>query len=326
MTLANAEVNTAGTNLNIYPLVLDGAAPVQTGAATATFKAGTNTDPSEITITTTTTGSWVLICGAATDTTTILANTANLFVSSNGGPYGGYQGFGVSASATGTPGSTTFGWPTANQDFVICALEILPAAAAAPPALAVSTAFPAPAVITHPFPATLAASASFPAPAAGNPAPGALAVTAAFPAPVVRQDRDITPAALAVPAIPAVILGGGAGGAAAGPGGAGTGGAGGTGAVSGTAGSPGTRAWPAAAGQAAAAAGKAAAGRCGRAGGGGPDHHHLHDNCPGYSVCAGRIRGVPGRHGQRRDRGHRQPGCPVRIRGPARRHGQRRDP
>lgn len=128
VTIASAEVNPGGTDINIYPIVLDGCASSQSGAATATFTGQNNTDAGEITITTTKTGSWVLLCGYDINAgTSALSDTTTAFSAADA--VGNNFSFGYSSSATGTPGSTTFGWTNTNTFITMAALEILPAAA-----------------------------------------------------------------------------------------------------------------------------------------------------------------------------------------------------
>jgi hypothetical protein len=132
VTLSSSEVPSTGCCVDIYPIVLDGTASSQTGAATAS--SDTTVANQEITIVTTTAGSWVLIANGfgsnnSSNTATAISGTTTLETvaadSNDNTPSWGKQ-----TSATVTPGSTTLGWTTnagASPSGAICALEILPA-------------------------------------------------------------------------------------------------------------------------------------------------------------------------------------------------------
>lgn len=113
---------------SVYPYVLDGASSViGAHASTSSSSSGTTFTGS---ITTTTSGSWVLLnTTIGTGSITLSANgsttTVGSFQSSSDGEtlYQGKQ-----TSATGTPGATTLGWTGSggSGDFAWTALEIIP--------------------------------------------------------------------------------------------------------------------------------------------------------------------------------------------------------
>ena len=134
-TIAVAGVMTA-------PVVLDGAAVSQSGAATAST-ASTNSAAVNGSITTTTTGSWVLAAGSTGSsggTHTPTAATSNLYAPYSDSPDAATFLAGKQATATGTPGAVSLGWTaSARSDAAWCALEILPATAFTSPVSGVAS-------------------------------------------------------------------------------------------------------------------------------------------------------------------------------------------
>jgi hypothetical protein len=66
--------------------------------------------------------------GDATDTVTPLSTTSNVDVWNDSSQSGNFAAMGRSASATGTPAATNFGWTANHSDnFVWAAQEVLPA-------------------------------------------------------------------------------------------------------------------------------------------------------------------------------------------------------
>ena len=130
ITVTATRTTTGAAGLGIYPIVLDGAAASQTGAATGTADAtACNTTNLTGSITTTTPGSWVLIaCGDDNnDTPTAAALTTDLGDLPDTTDLTAVF-FGKQTSATSTPGATTLGWTVGtNTGFAWAALEILPA-------------------------------------------------------------------------------------------------------------------------------------------------------------------------------------------------------
>ena len=124
--------------LAVFPVVLDGCASSQAGAASATADSPTSIVSSLTgTITTTIRGSWVLIAmGDANDNThVVVAGTTDL-ASVLDAPDAVSAEFGQQTSPTVTPGATTLGWTIAvgTTGYAWAALEILPAALPSSPA------------------------------------------------------------------------------------------------------------------------------------------------------------------------------------------------
>lgn len=122
---ATGTSSTAPTLLSVR--VLNGAKSSQAGAATST---SSTTTPSS-SITTTTTGSWVygaLMDNASNATLTVAAGTTTISLfqdASDGEVAATYK----ATSATGTPGSTSFGYTSATSNTYLKSLfEVLPAA------------------------------------------------------------------------------------------------------------------------------------------------------------------------------------------------------
>jgi len=155
----------AGTALlDLVPLVLTGAAAVQTGAAAVSHDGTTSTATLTAAITTTTPGSWVIASAtvdAAQTTFTPVGLTTWHSESSapdTGAAMTGYWG------PTVTPGAVTLGWDvSAAQYWAWAALEILPAAAVGasvtPAVLTCTASLPAPPVnaLAQPYHAAYAA-------------------------------------------------------------------------------------------------------------------------------------------------------------------------
>lgn len=166
VTIASGEVYSGGTDLNIIPIVLDGCNPSQVGAATASLVAGSPTQTTEISITTTAVGSVVFLVMTNTQNSPTLSNTVNLVPYITSGALSDYIVFGQSSAATVTPGSTIFGWNTSSSLFSIVALEVLPplSASIVPSTLGTTVSFPARTIRATPGAEPLFVSASFPAP------------------------------------------------------------------------------------------------------------------------------------------------------------------
>jgi phosphatidylinositol-3-phosphatase len=128
MTVTASQSGSLAT-ISLAVQVLDNAAQVQTGAASATTtSSGTSQYGS---LTTTQKGSWayaVMGTGDATETVTPLSTTSNVDVWNDSSQSGNLAAMGRSASATGTPAATNFGWTGNHSDnFVWAAQEVLPA-------------------------------------------------------------------------------------------------------------------------------------------------------------------------------------------------------
>jgi hypothetical protein len=129
MTVTATQSGSAKATISLAVQVLDNAAPVQTGAASAaTTGSGTSQSGS---LTTTQAGSWAFTDmgnGDATDAVTPLPTTANVDVWNDSSQSGNLAVMGRSASPTGTPGATNFGWTANHSDnFVWAGQEVLPA-------------------------------------------------------------------------------------------------------------------------------------------------------------------------------------------------------
>jgi hypothetical protein len=129
VTVTASQSGSTVATISLAVQVLDNAAQVQAGAASAT-SAGSGTSQSG-SLTTTQTGSWaytVMGNGDTTETVTPLSTTSNVDVWNDSSQSGNLAAIGRSASATGTPAATTLGW-TGNHssNFVWAAQEILPA-------------------------------------------------------------------------------------------------------------------------------------------------------------------------------------------------------
>lgn len=126
--------------IQISPILVTGQASSQTGAATLGFQANSGTLTMEDTITTSRTGSQVYTCASqqifATPTATAASGNTQINYYDVSGELQGWTGY--VTSTTGTPGSTNTGCTvsvdTASSGWAICALEILPPAAAYPTA------------------------------------------------------------------------------------------------------------------------------------------------------------------------------------------------
>jgi len=131
-TLAAGETAGSGTSLDIAVLVFTGAASSQAGAGNAALIMPSSATAQEISLTTTTAGSQVAVCGAnfsgGSGFTSPDAQTTTYGSGADSGGAG--TAFGYSSAATVTPGATTFGWTQAGADkATLVALEILPVAA-----------------------------------------------------------------------------------------------------------------------------------------------------------------------------------------------------
>ncbi len=127
MTVTASQSGSTLATISMAVQVLDNAAQVQTGAASATTTgSGTSQYGS---LTTTQNGSWtsaVMGNGDATDTVTPLSTTSNVDVWNDSSQSGNFAAMGRSASATGTPAATNFGWTANHSDnFVWAAQEVL---------------------------------------------------------------------------------------------------------------------------------------------------------------------------------------------------------
>ena len=161
MTVTATQFGSAKATISLAVQVLDNAAPVQTGAASAaTTGSGTSQSGS---LTTTQAGSWafaVMGNGDATDVVTPLPTTANVDVWNDSSQSGISPSWAGSASPTGTPGATNFGWTANHADnFVWAGQEVLPTSCAS------TTPSPTP-TTTSPTPTTTS-----PTPTATSPSP-----------------------------------------------------------------------------------------------------------------------------------------------------------
>jgi len=129
MTVTASQSGSTLATISLAVQVLDNAAQVQTGAASATTTGSGTTQYGSLT--TTQQGSWayaVMGNGDATDTVTPLSTTSNVDVWNDSSQSGNFAAMGRSASATGTPAATNFGWTGNHSDnFVWAAQEVLPA-------------------------------------------------------------------------------------------------------------------------------------------------------------------------------------------------------
>jgi hypothetical protein len=129
MTVTASQSGSALATISLAVQVLDNAAQVQAGAASA---AATGSSISQSgSLTTTQQGSRtyaVMGNGDATETVTPLSTTSNVDVWNDTSQSGNLAAIGRSASATGTPAATSFGWTGTNShSFVWAAQEVLPA-------------------------------------------------------------------------------------------------------------------------------------------------------------------------------------------------------
>jgi hypothetical protein len=129
MTVTASQSGSTVATISLAVQVLDNAAQVQAGAASAaTTGNGTGQYGS---LTTTAQGSWtyaVMGNGDAAETVTPLPATSNLDVWNDSSQSGNLAVMGGPASATGTPAATSVGWTGNHSDnFVWAAQEILPA-------------------------------------------------------------------------------------------------------------------------------------------------------------------------------------------------------
>ena len=130
MTVTATQSGSTKATISLAVQVLDNAAPVQTGAASATAAAGSGTSQYG-SLTTTQPGSWayaVMGNGDASETVTPLSTTSNVDVWNDTSQSGNLAAMGRSASPTGTPAATNFGWTgNSSSNFVWAAQEVLPA-------------------------------------------------------------------------------------------------------------------------------------------------------------------------------------------------------
>lgn len=129
MTVTASQSGSTPVSMSLAVRVVDGAASSQSGAASATT---TGSGSSQYgTLTTTQNGSWVYAVmgnGDASDIVTPLSTMSNVDVWNDSSQSGNLAAMGRSASATGTPAATNFGWTANHSDnFVWAAQEILPA-------------------------------------------------------------------------------------------------------------------------------------------------------------------------------------------------------
>jgi hypothetical protein len=201
MTVTASQSGSARATISLAVQVLDNAAQVQTGGAAA---AATGNGTSQYgSLTTTQTGSWAYVVigtGDAGETVTPLSTTSNVDVWNDSSQSGNFAAMGRSASATGTPAATNFGWTGNHSDnFVWAAQEILPASCSTTsPSPTPSTTSPSPTPSTtspSPTPSTTSPS---PTPTATSPSP-----TPTSPSP---SPTGTCPAGIAVdPSSPAAV-------------------------------------------------------------------------------------------------------------------------
>jgi hypothetical protein len=129
MTVTATQSGSKLATMTLAVQVLDNAAQAQTGAASATAT-GSGTSQNGF-LTTTQKGSWVYTVmgnGDTTETVTPLSTTSNVDVWNDSNGSGNLAAMGRSASATGTPAATNFGWTGSHSsNFVWAAQEVLPA-------------------------------------------------------------------------------------------------------------------------------------------------------------------------------------------------------
>ena len=128
-TLASGEVNTGNNqSINVVPVVLTGCASSQAGAATKAVNLGSSSVAQQTSVTTTTTGSWVLLQDSNygnPGSMTANASTTTLDFASGDGTGDSYI-TGRTTTPTGTPGPVTLGWTDTEIYGHITAVEILP--------------------------------------------------------------------------------------------------------------------------------------------------------------------------------------------------------
>jgi hypothetical protein len=132
ITVSVTNSNKAAGSVSLAVRVVNGANPVQVGAASSNAYASTTTTAMSEVVTTTKAGSTVYFCaGIVSHTTTYTALAGTTTVDDFQDTTSGHQGFtGVSAALTSVTGTVTLGWTLGTASaFTWAALEILPAAA-----------------------------------------------------------------------------------------------------------------------------------------------------------------------------------------------------
>lgn len=121
--------DTSSADCQLAPRVLTGAAASQAGAAT-TAAAGSGTSM-EVSLTTTTAGSWVYVCGGYGAQPTLTAAPTTTTIQAWPDSNADTGAIGRSAAATTTPGAASYGWSASASVYThywaIAAAEILPA-------------------------------------------------------------------------------------------------------------------------------------------------------------------------------------------------------
>ncbi len=127
VTLTATRGNSAQALWSIFPYVLDGASAT-VGASNTASSTGTPTSWTG-SITTTVTGSWVLLAATVANTPSISPNGATTTITDvANGDVGEVNLLGKATAATGTPGATTLGWTgSPGNPYAWAALEIVPA-------------------------------------------------------------------------------------------------------------------------------------------------------------------------------------------------------
>ena len=126
ITVTASRNNGRGAGWAVYPYVLDGASST-IGAHTTTNSASSTSFTGSIT--TTVTGSWVLLTATIDDVVTVSPNGSTTTITTvNDSTDGETLLQGKQTSATGTPGATTLGWTTTAgaTDYCWASLEIVP--------------------------------------------------------------------------------------------------------------------------------------------------------------------------------------------------------
>lgn len=138
ITVTVTASSTVAADCLIQPYWVTGQALSQTGAATGVSTSGASSSTCECTVTTTQTGSLVVMSGGwVAGSAPTGVNTTTDATWNDNAVTGGEASSGHSTSATGTPGATTFGWtlsPASAFGYVIAAAEILPATGVDAPA------------------------------------------------------------------------------------------------------------------------------------------------------------------------------------------------
>lgn len=122
ITVTATCTSVASAAVLLVPEVLTGAATSQTGAAS-----NQSASTGLVTVTTTTTGSWVLLAGGKGSTGTFTPNAATTSISTfaDAANSGDQSGAGRATNPTGTPGATALGWTAGLTSMV--GWEVLPA-------------------------------------------------------------------------------------------------------------------------------------------------------------------------------------------------------